>query len=48
MNVLRDFVTDTWGTSFGVSPMIPGDELSESFTATWNTSWIKANTAAVV
>ncbi|MDB2581168.1 Omp28-related outer membrane protein, partial [Schleiferiaceae bacterium] len=48
MNVLRDFVTDTWGTSFGVSPMIPGDELSESFTAAWNTSWIKANTAAVV
>jgi hypothetical protein len=48
MNVLRDFVTDTWGTSFGVSPMIPGDELSESFTAMWNTSWIKANTAAVV
>ena len=48
MNVLRDFVTDTWGTSFGTSPMVPGDELSKSFVGTWNTSWIKANAAAVV
>lgn len=48
MNVLRDFVTDTWGTAFGTSPMVPGDELSKSFIGYWNTSWIKANAAAVV
>jgi hypothetical protein len=48
MNVLRDLVTDTWGASFGVSPIIPGDELSKNFTAKWNTSWIKSNAAVVV
>ena len=48
MNVLRDYVTDTWGASFGTSPMVPGDELSKSFIGSWDTSWIKANAAAVV
>ena len=48
MNVLRDYVTDTWGAGFGTSPMVPGDELSKSFVGSWDTSWIKANAAVVV
>ena len=48
MNVLRDYVTDTWGTSFGTSPMVPGDTLSGTYTLAWNTDWVQSNTAIVV
>ena len=48
MNVLRDYVTDTWGTSFGTSPMVPGDTLSGTYSLTWNPSWVKSNSAVVV
>jgi hypothetical protein len=47
-NVLRDFVTPTWGEEIGVSPMVPGDELTSSFTLAWNTDWVQANSAVVV
>ena len=48
MNVLRDYVTDTWGESFGTSPMLPGDTLSGNYTIAWNTDWIQSNAAVVV
>lgn len=48
MNVLRDYVTDTWGNSFGTSPMVPGDTLSGSYSLAWNTDWVQSNTAVVV
>ncbi len=48
MNVLRDYVTDTWGTSFGTSPMVPGDTLSGTYTLAWNTDWVQSNAAIVV
>ncbi|MCH1402169.1 MAG: Omp28-related outer membrane protein [Schleiferiaceae bacterium] len=48
MNVLRDYVTDTWGTSFGTSPMVPGDTLSGTYTLAWNTDWVQSNAAVVV
>jgi len=47
-NVLRDFVTPTWGEEIGTSPMVPGDELTSSFTLAWNTDWVQANSAVVV
>ena len=47
-NVLRDFVTPTWGEEIGVSPMVPGDELTSSFSLAWNTDWVQANSAVVV
>ena len=47
-NVLRDFITPTWGEEIGTSPMIPGDELTSSFTLAWNTDWVQANSAVVV
>ena len=48
MNVLRDYVTDTWGESFGTSPMLPGDTLSGNYTIAWNTDWVQSNAAVVV
>jgi hypothetical protein len=48
MNVLRDYVTDTWGNSFGTSPMVPGDTLSGTYTLAWNTDWVQSNAAVVV
>ena len=48
MNVLRDYVTDTWGTSFGTSPMVPGDTLSGTYTLAWNADWVQSNAAVVV
>lgn len=48
MNVLRDYVTDTWGESFGTSPMLPGDTLSGSYSIAWNTDWVQSNAAVVV
>jgi len=48
MNVLRDYVTDTWGTSFGTSPMVPGDTLSSTYTLAWNADWVQSNAAVVV
>ncbi|MEC8458794.1 MAG: Omp28-related outer membrane protein [Bacteroidota bacterium] len=48
MNVLRDYVTDTWGTSFGTSPMVPGDTINGTYSLTWNTDWVKSNSAVVV
>ena len=47
-NVLRDFVTPTWGEEIGVSPMVPGDELTSSFNLAWSTDWVQANSAVVV
>jgi hypothetical protein len=48
MNVLRDYVTDTWGESFGTSPMLPGDTLSGNYSIAWNTDWVQSNAAVVV
>jgi len=48
MNVLRDYVTDTWGESFGTSPMLPGDTLSGNYTIAWNSDWVQSNAAVVV
>jgi hypothetical protein len=48
MNVLRDYVTDTWGNSFGTSPIVPGDTLSGTYTLAWNTDWVQSNAAVVV
>ena len=48
MNVLRDYVTDTWGNSFGNSPMVPGDTLSGTYTLAWNADWVQSNAAVVV
>lgn len=48
MNVLRDYVTDTWGTGFGTSPMVPGDTLSGTYTLAWNTDWVQSNAAIIV
>jgi len=48
MNVLRDYVTDTWGTTFGTSPMAPGDTLSGTYTLAWNSDWVQSNAAVVV
>ena len=31
MNVLRDYVTDAWNTSFGTSPMVPGDTINGTY-----------------
>ena len=28
--------------------MVPGDELTSSFTLAWNTDWVQANSAVVV
>jgi len=48
MNVLRDYMTDTWGESFGTSPMLPGDTLSGNYSIAWNTDWVQSNAAVVV
>lgn len=48
MNVLRAFVTDVWGDNLGTSPMTPSDGLNDSKTLTWNTDWVKDNSAVVV
>ena len=48
MNVLRAFVTDVWGDDLGTSPMTPSDVLNDSKTLTWNTDWVKDNSAVVV
>jgi hypothetical protein len=48
MNVLRDYVTDTWGDDFGTSPMVKGDTLSGTYTLAWNNDWVKDNSAVVV
>ena len=48
MNVLRAFVTDVWGDNLGTSPMTPSDVLNDSKTLTWNTDWVKDNSAVVV
>ena len=48
MNVLRDYVTDTWGESFGTSPMLPSDTLSGNYTIAWNSDWVQSNAAVVV
>lgn len=48
MNVLRDFVTDTWGERFGTSPILPSDTLSSNYSIAWNTDWVQSNTAVVV
>jgi hypothetical protein len=47
-NVLRDFVTPTWGEEIGTSPMVQGDELTSSHSIAWNTDWVQANSAVVV
>ena len=47
-NVLRAFVTPTWGEQLGNSPMLPGDELTCSHNIAWNTNWVKSNSAVVV
>lgn len=46
-NVLRDFVTPTWGEEIGTSPLVPGDELTASFTLPWNNDWVQSNSAVV-
>ena len=48
MNVLRDYVTDAWNTSFGTSPMVPGDTINGTYSLAWNTGWVKSNSAVVV
>ena len=48
MNVLRAFVTDVWGDNLGTSPITPSDVLNDSKTLTWNTDWVKDNSAVVV
>lgn len=48
MNVLRGFATDHWGDDFGTSPMITSDTLTASQTYSWNSDWVKANSAVVV
>ena len=52
MNVLRDYVTDTWGAGFGTSPMVPGDELSLATSLCrimgHQLDWVQSNAAVVV
>lgn len=48
MNVLRGFATDHWGDDFGTSPMVTSDTLTASQTYSWNSDWVKANSAVVV
>ncbi len=47
-NVLREFITPTWGEEIGNSPMLPGDEYLSSHSMSWNTSWVRTNSAVVV
>lgn len=46
-NVLRDFVTGTWGESFATSPILTGDTISASYSKSWNSNWVKSNCHAV-
>ena len=47
-NVLRAFITDPWGESFGISPMVTSDTLTSSLNMTWNSTWVQENSAVVV
>lgn len=47
-NVLREFITDPWGESFGISPMVTSDTLTSSLNIVWNSTWVKENSAVVV
>lgn len=47
-NVLRDFLTPTWGSPFGTSPILAGDTLEESISLAWNPNWVQENCQVVV